>query len=77
MNVDHHIIKRYLEGHEKEGDKALLMEWFSDLAAEKDLKAEYKDFWSKLPIKEDNSDYDSDKVLGSIYHKIKLEESQQ
>ena len=77
MNVDYQVIKRYLDGHEKEGDKELLVGWFSVLAAEKDLKAKYKHFWSKLPLKEENRDYDSNKVLGRIYHEIKLEESNQ
>ena len=74
MNVDYQVIERYLEGHEEEGDKELIMDWFSDLTAEKDLKAKYKNFWSKLPLKQENRDYNSDIILGRIYHEIKVKE---
>lgn len=74
MNVDYQVIRRFMEGQEKEGDKELILDWFSDLTAEKDLKAKYKHFWSELPRSKESKAYDGDIILGRIYHKIKLEE---
>lgn len=77
MTVDYQIIKRYLEGQEKEGDKELILEWFSDQKAEKDLKAKYKQFWSELPCKREANGYKSTIVLDRIHQIIKSEGASQ
>jgi ferric-dicitrate binding protein FerR (iron transport regulator) len=75
MKVDFQVIKRYLEGNEKEGDKENIVNWFSRLEAEKDLRTAYKSYWDELAHKLDTDGYDGSIILGRIYHEIKLEES--
>lgn len=76
MEVDYHIIKRYLDGNKQEGDKKKLLSWFSSFQDEGNLRKEYYRYWNEelsdsLTLK----GYDANKVLGRIYHEIKLEES--
>jgi len=77
MNVDYQVIKRYLEGQEREGDQTLIIEWFSDLKVEKDLQAKYKQFWSELPRNQEATGYSSALVLARINQRIRLEGSNQ
>jgi hypothetical protein len=37
MQVDYHIIKRFLEGEEEEGDKYLILAWFITISNLKSL----------------------------------------
>ena len=76
MEVDYQVIKRYLDGNTQQGDKEKILSWFSSCHAEGSLREEYYRYWNEelsnsLIIK----GYDSNKVLGNIYHRIKLEES--
>jgi len=75
MEVDFHIIKRYLDGTGKKGDKEKILSWFSGNQEESDLRGEYYRYWTELPTDLSIEDYDEEKMLGNIYHKIKLEES--
>ena len=47
MKIDSQLLKRYLEGDQKEGDKEKISIWFSDLQAEVLLRKEYKRFWEE------------------------------
>jgi transmembrane sensor len=75
MNVDLQVINRFLDGHEQEGDKELILEWFSDISAEYDLRRKYKTYWDEMVSKQDLEGYDGEKILDRIYHQIKLKES--
>ncbi len=75
MEVDFQILKRYLEGKGKNGDKQIIISWFSDIQAERDLRKQYLEYWNELVQKPDNKVYDGSTILDRIYHKIKLEES--
>jgi len=75
MEVDFQVIKRYVEGHEREGDKEIIMAWFSDLKYEKSLREHYYPVWNEIAQKLDLEGYDGSNILGRIYHEIKLEES--
>lgn len=77
MEVDFQVIKRYLEGRGQEGDKELIVSWFSDLRYEQDLRKQYRRYWDEIAFKDDIKEYDSSKILGRIYHEMKLEESRQ
>lgn len=74
MKIDSQLLKRYLEGDQKEGDKEQISIWFSDLQGEVLLRKEYKRFWAESPEDFDDG-YDGSLILNSIYHKIKLDES--
>jgi transmembrane sensor len=75
MKVDLQILKRYLEGDEKDGDKEKILNWFSDLQYESDLRKQYHRYWDELVNIQDLKGYNGSKILDKIYHKIKLEES--
>jgi len=75
MKVDFQIIKRYLEGNEKDGDKEKILNWFSDLRYEGELRKQYHSYWNELVEIPDFKGYDGSMILDKIYHKIKLEES--
>ena len=75
MEVDYQVLKRYLEGKGKNGDKELIVSWFTDIQAESDLRKKYLRYWNELAQKPDNKGYDGSMILGRIYHEIKLEES--
>ena len=75
MEVNSQVIKRYLEGYEKEGDKELILDWFSNVQFEKGLRKEYYSYWNEIANKLDLEGYDGSVILGRIYHEIKLEES--
>ena len=77
MEVDFQVLKRYLEGKGKNGDKQIIISWFSDIQAERDLHKQYKDYWNELAQKPDSKGYDGSLILDRIYHKIKLEESRE
>lgn len=74
MRVDYQVIKRYLDGIEQKGDRELILQWFSDLRAESDLRIKYKKYWEDLSREQDLSGYDGDMILNRIYHDIKLKE---
>lgn len=75
MKIDSQLLKRYLEGEQKEGDKEKISVWFSDLQAEVLLRKEYKRFWEESSEELDDDGYDGSMILNSIYHRIKLDES--
>ena len=75
MKVDDQVLRRYLEGDEKEGAKELILDWFSDLRADTDLRAKYSNYWDEPVREQDLKGYDGGSVLNRIYHEIKLRES--
>ncbi len=75
MEVDFQLIKRYLDGTGKDGDKEIIINWFSNFQAEGNLRKQYHRYWSELAHKLDIEGYDGSGILGRIYHEIKLEES--
>jgi len=75
MKVDFQVIKRYLEGNEKDGDKEQILNWFSNLRYDSDLRKQYQHYWNELVNIPDFKGYDGSIILNKIYHKIKLEES--
>ncbi len=75
MKVDFQIIKRYLDGNGQEGDREKILSWFSGQETEKDLNEQYRRYWNDLPAALQTEGYDEEKMLGKIYHEIKLEES--
>jgi ferric-dicitrate binding protein FerR (iron transport regulator) len=77
MRIDSQLLKRYLNGEEKEGDKEIISDWFSDLQAEVFLRREYKLFWDEISQELDIYGYDGSMILNTIYHRIKLDESRE
>jgi ferric-dicitrate binding protein FerR (iron transport regulator) len=77
MKIDSQLIKRYLKGEAREGDKETISIWFSDLQAEALLRKEYKQIWDEIPEESDTGEYDGSMILNSIYHQIKLDESRE
>lgn len=75
MKVEPHIIKRYLDGTGRKEDKEIIISWFSDFQMETGLRQVYKSYWDEMPDSPEVEGYDEGKVLGEIYHQIKIEES--
>lgn len=76
MEVDFNVIKRYLDGTGQKGDREKIFSWFSDIPAESDLRRQYNRYWNELSADLNLEGYDEEKILGKIYHEIKLEESE-
>jgi transmembrane sensor len=74
MEIDFQVVKRYLQGIEKKGDKDQIIDWFLQLRFEKDIETKYRDVWDELAEFTDIDDCDGAAILGSIYHKIRMDE---
>jgi ferric-dicitrate binding protein FerR (iron transport regulator) len=74
MKIDFQVIRRYLEGQERKGDKEQMIDWFSDIRFEKDIREKYRIYWDELARQEESEELDGSAILGRIYHKIKNEE---
>ena len=74
MEIDYRVVKRYLAGEEKKGDKDHIIHWFSDFRFEKDVHKKYRLFWDELNGQKDVEDCDGSVMLGRIYHKMKSDE---
>jgi transmembrane sensor len=74
MEIDFQVIKRYLEGTEWKGDKDQILNWFSDLKFENDIRKKYRQFWDELANDTDMDECDGSVILGRIYHKMKNDE---
>ena len=74
MEVDFQVIKRYLERKERIGDKDQIIDWFSDLRFEKDIRTKYHQIWDGLSEPMDMGECDGSVILGRIYRKIKNDE---
>ena len=74
MEVDYQVVKRYLEGKEREGDKNQIIDWFSDIRFEKDILKKYRRLWDELAEEQDIEEGDGSIMLGRIYHKMKNDE---
>ncbi|MGV8092158.1 MAG: FecR family protein [Mangrovibacterium sp.] len=75
MKVDPHIIKRYLDGTGEKGDEEKIGYWFSNSGEEAELREAYNRYWNELPDTMETEGYDEAKMLGEIYHQIKIDES--
>lgn len=75
MKVEPHIIRRYLDGTGKKGDREKIISWFSGLQTDAELRQVYKNYWNKIPDALIVEGYDEEKILGKIYHQIKIKES--
>ena len=75
MSVDFQIIKRYLDGKGKQEDLETILSWFSGDETQADLRDQYYHYWNDLTGDNPLEGYDEEKMLGKIYHEIKLEES--
>ncbi len=76
MDVDFQVIKRYMDGNEKDGDIERILAWFSSIQDEESLRREYYRCWKEESAKNPKmGEYDPDLILGKIYHEIRLEES--
>jgi len=76
MDIDPDIIRRFLDGTGREGDEEKIMFWLSSYREEKELQEAYKTYWTGLKETAEVEGYDEEKVLGKIYHQIKIEESE-
>ncbi len=74
MEVNYQVVKRYLEGKEKKGDKDQIIEWFSDIRFEKEIEKKYRLFWAELTGHDDLVECDGSIILGRIYRKMKNDE---
>lgn len=72
MEVDYQVVKRFLEGKERKGDKNQIINWFSDIRFEEDIRKTYRLYWDELA--EDKEECDGSVILGRIYHKMKNDE---
>lgn len=75
MKVEPHIIRRYLDGTGKKGDKETIMSWFSGLQTDAELRQVYKNYWDEMTDLPEKVGYSEEEMLGRIYHQIKIEES--
>lgn len=76
MKVDYKIIKHFLNGIEEKENQTKILSWFTDFQADRNLRQEYLRYWNEELTGDLNiEDYDSEKILGKIYHTIQLEES--
>lgn len=75
MKVEPHIIRRYLDGIGKKGDKETIMSWFSELQTDTVLRQVYKNYWDQMNDLQEEIGYREEEMLGRIYHQIKIEES--
>lgn len=73
--VTPHIIKRYLDGTGKKGDKEMIVSWFSNFETDTELRRFYKTYWDEMTVSEKLDGYNEEHILGKIYHQIKIEES--
>jgi len=73
--VDAEVIKRFLDGKEKKGEKELILDWFADFQAETSLRNENKRYWDGIPGNEEIPAYNEESILNSIHHDIRIEES--
>jgi transmembrane sensor len=74
MEVDYQVVKRFLEGKERKGDKNQIINWFSDIRFEKDIRKKYRLYWDELAEDKDMEECDGSVILGRIYHKMKNDE---
>ncbi len=75
MKINHKILKRYLNGTGKRGDREKIISWFSDEKCRDSLLGGYKEYWEGLSDGDCPENYDDEKALGKIYHQIKLGET--
>lgn len=74
MEIDFQVAKRYLDGKERKGDKDQIVDWFSDIRFEKDIRKNYRLLWDELAEHMDMEECDGSVILGRIYHKMKNDE---
>lgn len=74
MEIDFEVVKRYLTGKEQTGDKEQIIDWFSDIRYEKDIRKKFRLLWDELDKQKDLEDGDRSAILGSIYYKMKQDE---
>jgi len=74
MEIDFQVVKRYLDGKERKGDKDQIVDWFSDIRFEKDIRKNYRLLWDELADCADMEECDGSVILGRIYHKMKNDE---
>jgi ferric-dicitrate binding protein FerR (iron transport regulator) len=74
MEVDSNVVRRYFEGIEREGDKDLIVQWFSDIQYEKDLGKKYRLLWDELNENEEIEKCNGSVILGRIFHQMKRDE---
>ncbi|HAZ03799.1 MAG: hypothetical protein A2W90_17780 [Bacteroidetes bacterium GWF2_42_66] len=75
MKVEPHIIRRYLDGTGKKDDKEKIISWFSGSQTVTELRQGYKNYWNEMTDSLEVEGYNEEKILGRIYHQIKIEES--
>jgi ferric-dicitrate binding protein FerR (iron transport regulator) len=74
MEIDFQVIKRYLEGREKKGDKDQIIDWFSDIRFEKDIRKKYRLYWDEMGDNTNIEECDGAAILGRVYHKMKYDD---
>ena len=74
MNIDIDVTKRYLTGRQERGDKAQIIDWFSDIRYEKEISEKFRAVWDELDEREIAIECDGSVILGSIYRKLKKDE---
>ncbi len=74
MEIDFQVVKRYLDGKERKGDEDQIVDWFSDIRFEKDIRKNYRFLWDELVDCADMEECDGSIILGRIYHKMKNDE---
>ena len=74
MEIDIQVVKRYLERKERLGDKDQIIDWFSDIRFEPDIKKKYRLLWDEQIEHEGAEDCEGSIMLGRIYHKMKMDE---
>jgi len=74
MEIDIQVVKRYFARKERLGDKDQIIDWFSDIRFEQDIKKKYRLLWDEQIEHEDVDDCDGSIILGRIYQKMKMDE---
>lgn len=74
MEINFKVVRRYLEGNERKGDKDQIIDWFSDIRFEKDIRRKFRTYWDELSGEKDLENCDGSVILGRIHQKIKRDE---
>jgi len=74
MEIEFNLIKRYILGEQKKGDKDQIINWFTDFRFEKDIREKFHHLWNDLTEYTDLEDCEGALILGKIYSRIKKDE---
>ena len=73
--IDKELLIRFLEGAGSEEDENIIQDWLKDPESESELNKESFRLWEEIKPDIQLQDYNGDRILDRIHHRIKIEES--